>query len=186
MCKIKQSDTERVHVTFPGRDYPIEGMRIGLELHDEEGYYLSQTIVLEGPREKGDGIVLKRPEILQRYQHRATNRVPTDLAAQVRDLEHPRKHTADLLDVCSEGALIQTDAPFEEQALIEMRLSLPGEPPVALTGEIVHCGREGVSFKEGFRHFGVQFTEVDDDARASIRRYVHQRLREIAETAEDR
>jgi Tfp pilus assembly protein PilZ len=179
LVKILEVTVETVRVSFPARDYPVEGMCAYLEFHDDDGFYYHSSQVLKGPSAKGDGLALHRLSELKRSTHRRSFRVPTDLTVQVRDRAHVRKYNAALLNVSAGGALIQTEALFDFSTTIELTLSLPGEPTHLILSQVVHTSAGTAKAAPGVHHFGVRFVNIDPDAEQSITRFVWKRLQDI-------
>ncbi len=179
LVTILEIKDDTLHVSFPGKDYPIQGMRGALEFHDKEGfsYYLVQ--VTEGPTHKGSGIWLRRTESLKRSKHRDACRVTTDLMAQVKDEAHVRRFNADLLNIGAGGALIQTEAPFDFSTTAELAVSLPGEPSHTIRCHVVDMLPPSDKVHPNAKRFCLRFVEVEPDAEKSISRYVWQRLSQM-------
>jgi hypothetical protein len=181
LVRITEIADGAIRVSFPGKDYPVEGMRVYLEFHDEAGFDCYPTRVLEGPRPDRDSILLEWPVASRRIQHRTAVRIPTDLTVQVRDQVHVRKYDAAVLNLSAGGALIRSDAPFDFSTTVEVTLSLPGEPAYTAVGQVVHVARPA----ELDRHhpgeflYGLRFISPDPSFERSIGRYVTQRLRQM-------
>ncbi|MBI4557077.1 MAG: PilZ domain-containing protein [Candidatus Hydrogenedentes bacterium] len=179
LVQITDVGAETMKVTFPGTDYPVSGMRVALEFHDELGYTYYLSHVKEGPRTKGEGIVLQKPLDLRRNRHRHSVRVPTDLMVQVKDQIHLRKYDAALLDLSGGGTLIATNAPFDFNTTVELSLSLPGEPTHQIIAQVVHAA-EAPEARWGLnRLLGLRFVGLEPAVTRSIGHYIGRRLREL-------
>jgi len=179
MVEVVEVEKDTISVTFPGCDYPPDGVFVHLEFHDPEGFTHYHTEVVRGPQSREDLLVLSKPGEPKRNVHRDTFRVPTDLTVQVRDQVHVRKYDALLLDISAGGCLLQTDAPFDFDTSIEITLSLPGEATHTILGQIIHIAETGSRHDGPSRVFGVKFVGVPSDAASSIGRYVWLRLRDL-------
>lgn len=180
LVKILEVGEESVRVSFPGRDYPVEGMRIYLEFHDEAGFDCYPAAVLEGPSPRGDSIRIERPSACRRTLHRLTCRIPTDLTVQVRDHAHIRKYDAAVLNISSGGALVRTAAPFDFSTSVEFSFSLPGEPNHTVLGQVVHIAApDDARLHPEMQLYGIRFLDPEPDVVRSINRYVTQRLRDL-------
>jgi Tfp pilus assembly protein PilZ len=157
LVELTEVNESIVRVTFPARDYPVDGMAVSLDFHDADGFNSYTTVVVQGPIQSAGELVLKRPDQFHRTQHRQTARVPTDLAAQVKDQIHVRRYNAALLNVSGGGALIECEAPFEIGSTVEITLSLPGEPLLQILGKVAHATDSARPGKTGIRAFGVNF-----------------------------
>lgn len=178
MVEITEVGEDSMRVSFPGIDYPVEGMNVELEFHDETGFVYYRVEVLEGPWD-GEGVLVTRPREAKRNQHRDAFRVPTDLTVQVRDHVHVRKYDADLLDLSSGGSLLQTEAPFDFNTTINISLSLPGESTHEVTAHVVHVVEQDRTKRGPARIYGVKFIGTPPETCHAISRYVWTRLREL-------
>ena len=175
---ILETDERSIRVSFPGKDYPIEGMGVELECHDDTGFTAYRTAVLERPG-KDNAIRLKRPQRGIRNQHRDCFRVPTDLTAQVKDQVHMRKYDAAVLNLSTSGALLRTPAPFDFTTTVELTISLPGQPVHAILAQVMHVA-ESLDHRGDAEHFlGLRFIGKDSLASRSITQYIQERLREL-------
>lgn len=173
--RIEAVYDDGVRTSFPATDYPIPGMQVEIELHEENGYTSYVTEVLAGPAEAAGGLLLKTPQEGIFHQHRGRIRVTTDLTAHVRDQIHVRQYSAPVLNLSTGGALIRTDAPVHLGDMLEFHLSLPGERRHLLLGNVAHV------FDDGGHHssqhmVGVRFDDIDPSSEKAIARYVYQRL----------
>jgi len=179
MVKVLEVTDVHVRVSFPGMDYPVEGMPVELEFHDDRGFFCYQTEVIQGPRRAGDGVLLRCPTECARNEHREFCRVPTDLAAQVRDQIHLRKYTAPLWNLSCGGALINTDAAFDLGTTVELTMSLPSEPELTLLGHVMHVSRLGQERPGPTWVYGIRFLALDSDQQKALTSYIWRRLKEI-------
>ena len=182
LVRVVDVDNDLVRLTFPGKDYPIEGMRGEIQLHDEEGFFYYPVVVVEGPMLKGSGIRVRKMGGLKRSRHREACRVPTDLTVQVKDEAHVRLYNALLLNVSAGGAFIQTDAPFDYSTTAEITISLPGEPTHGIRCRIVDVLPACETARSTDKRFCVRFLDIDPDAEKSITRYVWERLHQMYPT----
>jgi len=170
---------DTIHVSFPGKDYPVEGVGAVLEFHDDEGFTYYATHVVKGPAEKGQGVVLHRQADPKRSLHRDCFRAPTDLTVQVKERDHARHYDAALVNLSAGGALVRTDAPVDFSASVDLTLSLPGEPAYTLSGQVVHVAEADEGRGPEGRYVGVRFADVPDHVADSITRYMGSVLREL-------
>ena len=177
--RILEVGPETFRVTFPGRDYPVPGLNIVLEFHDDLGFYYMPTLVVEGPQNQPGGITLRKAAEVKRSTHRDSFRVPTDLTVRVRDHIHVRRYDAALVNISAGGALLRSDAPWDFSSTLEITLSLPGEPLYTLLGQVMHiatCTRCG---QQPERVFGVKFIGIDPEIERAVTRYIFTRLPEL-------
>jgi Tfp pilus assembly protein PilZ len=181
LVRVLALDADTVRVTFPGRDYPVEGMRADMEFHDEDGYCYYPTEVLRGPVAGEEGIVLRRPAEVKRSVHRSTFRIPTDLTVQVKDRDHVRRYNASLQNISAGGALIRSDAPFDFSTTVEMDLSLPGESMHTISCQVAQILPSGSPQDCHARLICLRFAELAADADLSITHYIWRRLQDLYE-----
>lgn len=178
---IQAIDDEGIHITFPGSDYPIAGMGVELEVHEEDGFTAYESRVLKGPAEAlGGGVVLNTPDCGHYHQHRGAIRVTTDLTVQLRDQVHVRQYTASLLNLSCGGALVRTDAPLELDTVVELNLSLPQEALNIVLAKVTHLSE--VPQNDSQRLLGLRFFNLDPSAHRAIGRYVYKRIQETYPT----
>lgn len=178
LVKILEIGKEQVRVSFPGEDYPVAGMTVELQFHDEDGFNGYKSEVLEGPEPGRRSVVLRIPEKCERSSHRRTCRVDTDLTVQVKDHVHVRRYDAELVNLSAGGALLKTKAPFDFNTSIELMLSLPGDMMRTILGQVVHISMSTRTHPDSAHLLGVHFTGADADTAQAITRYVWDRLRE--------
>ena len=169
---------ETIRLSFPTGDFPVEGMRVELEFHDEAGYASYETEILEGPRQVGDGLLVKRPSEMNRNQHRSSWRVPTDLEADLKGHVHPRRYRVRVLNLSAGGLLGCAETPLVLGDTVELSLALPGFEQAALTAQVVHTAAAGGA-EAGQTLVGLQFVALDPAVRTGISRYLWRRLREL-------
>lgn len=167
---------EIVRVTFPMREFPVPGMRVMLEFHDDLGFTSYECEVHEPPNEPGDGLQLKAPVGGARSHHRSFWRVPVRLEATIKHQVHPRKHECVVLDLSAGGVLVQTGAELTAGDVAELSFVLPGAGTAELTCKVVHMPT--VSAGTGKLH-GCEFVGPDPVLLRAITTYVRQRLREL-------
>lgn len=165
LSEIRGVAEDTIWVSFPGVDYPIEGMGVELEFHDLDGLVRYHTRVAIGPKEPGDGIVLQRAEAATRLKHRRSWRVPVDLPAQIPAGDDGPVQQARLLDLSGEGALLEAAAGLEIGSAITLSFTLPEQPSHAFNARIIHSGE---AEQPGQCHYGLLFTEVSHEARESL------------------
>jgi len=176
LVEILDITDNAIYVSFPVKDFLVSGMSVVLEFHEADGYFECSTKVIQEPKERGDRAVLRWPEQSYWNAHRDSNRVATDLTVHVRDVSHPRRYDADLINVSTGGALVRTRAPLGVPDIIELTLSLPGEPLYYVKGRILHLGRSGCPGDPKLRIFGIQFVDLPVEAHDSIARYITEAL----------
>jgi hypothetical protein len=179
LVEILAVEKSSIHVTFPGSDYPIEGIPVEIQFHDKEGFRSYPTVCLEGPSAEREGILLQKPAECRRVQHRNSCRVPTDLTVQVKDQVHVRRFSAALQNLSAGGVLLECEAPFDFHTSVELTLSLPGEPSQTLLCQVLHIGDPADRPSAGARLFGMRFVNPEQRTIQCIERYVWRRINEL-------
>lgn len=176
---ILEVGADTVRVSFSGKDYPIEGMEAILEFHDDSGFTAYSTRVIEGPGQKGEGLRLKCLADGKRNVHRDCFRAPTDLTVQVKEQVHVRKFDAALVNLSAGGALLQTEAEFDFSTVVEITMSLPGEPSCVVLGQVVHVAEAPKRYNAPSHFYGIRFLNLEPEVQDGINRYIWNRLREL-------
>lgn len=178
LVDVLEVNEDVIHVSFPARDYPVEGMRVDLEVHNDTGFCRYPAVVMESPEHtEAKGLMLKIAKQPQFARHRGTCRVPTDLTVQVKAAGHPRRHNAELVNLSSGGAGICCSAPLATGADVDIEISLPGERLHSLCGTVLHerpadaCGN--------VKHFGVRFREAEAVVTDALARFIGKRVHEL-------
>jgi len=179
LVHILETTKTTLRVSFPGRDYPVAGMTVTLEFHDEKGFDYYEAEVLEGPSADHEWIVLTKPPSGRRSRHRDWCRVPTDLTVQVKDWAHPRRYDASVKDLSAGGLLIESSAPFDLDTTVEVTLSLPNQPTHTALARVVHILQPPAPTGNSSRLFGLQFINLEPVVGHAIALYVWSRLEEL-------
>lgn len=178
LVSIQATTDDSVMVSFPIRDFPVEGMRVELEFHDTEGYTRFESEVITAPKEVGDGLELRRPPEIVRTYHRGSWRVPVDFKANVKGHVHPRRLKVPVINLSTGGLLFLSDAPFENGDMLDAILPILGPDDDALTCKVVHRADAGRSMG-GVVQVGATFISPDPTTIKSISNYIHDRLKEL-------
>ena len=175
--KILGVAKDTIWVSFDDQDHPRQGTVVELEFHDGQGHIAYHTQVVIEPKQRGDGIVLQRASGDKFMKHRRSWRVPTDLVGSVRALNNGHVYQARLVDLSSEGALVETPAEFEVASFVDLTLAFPQRPPHTIKARVVHDS-SGQTHGLLYR-FGVRFTEIPRDAQRSLTLFLWKRIREL-------
>lgn len=180
LVRVLSSNPETIRITFPGSDNPLEDTWLRLELHEDDSVTSFRTRVIEGARSRDEGLLLEYPTSCSRRLHRDAFRVPTDLVAQVRDRNHERRYSADVVNLSSGGALLQMDAPITPESVVAMLLNIPRQPQCHLVGQVVHTRRRQAAPLSVKGLYGVRFIDPNLPTRESLSHYVGERLRHLS------
>lgn len=178
LVAIQKADSDTISVTFPIRDFPVEGMHVELEFHDTEGYTRFESEVMVAPKEIGDFLVLRRPPDYLRTYHRGSWRVPVDFKASIKGHVHPRRLNVPVINLSTGGMLILTDAEMAEGDMMEALLPLAALKNEALTCQIIHRADPAHSLG-GLVQVGCSFVSPDPNHIRGISDYILERLKEL-------
>jgi hypothetical protein len=178
LVSIQEVGEESVTVSFPIRDFPVEGMRVDIEFHDTEGYTRLESEVLVAPKEIGDGLVLRRtPEFLRTY-HRGSWRVPVDFKASVKGHVHPRRLSVPVINLSTGGMLLLTDSEMTVGDMLEAMVPVPSVEKDPFTCEVIHRADANQSLG-GLVQVGCRFVSPDPTSVKAISNFILERLKDL-------
>jgi hypothetical protein len=180
LVDVLERDDHTFHVSFPGSDFPLEGTTLDFEHHDDTGVILFRARVVRGARRKDEGLLLERPAQGYRRTHRDAFRVPTDLTALIRDQAHQQRYSAEVVNLSSGGALLQADAPFDQDSMLAVSLPLPRECIRSMAGEVVHMRWRQSTHLAQKKLLGVRFVGTGPEVRRTLSHYIGERLRHLS------
>lgn len=167
-----------LRVSFPTVHFPLEGMRVQLEFHDEEGYTAYETEVLESPKDVGDGLLLARSESPIRNQHRTNWRIPAALQVAIREHAHPRTYNGHARNVSAGGMLVESDVALRAGDAVDLSFELPTGREIKTVAEVISTAacpeRTSNAHLYGFRFIGLDPADV-----RALSQYIWHRLREL-------
>ena len=178
LVSIQKADDDSIAVSFPIRDFPVEGMRVDLEFHDTEGYTRFESEVMVAPRDVGDSLILRRPPEFLRNYHRGSWRVPVDFKASVKGHVHPRRLHVPVVNLSTGGMLLLTDAEMEIGDMMEARLPLPALEDEPFTCQVIHRA-DATKAMAGRVQVGCTFVSPDPTCIKSVSNYILERLKEL-------
>lgn len=178
LVTIVSVSPETVRITFPVQDFPMEGMYVNLEFHDELGYATYESEVIASPREPGDGLLLRRPPESQRTHHRSSWRVAADFRVEMKGHVHPRRYDAPVINISAGGLLVRSDAPVSVGDNVDLVFDLPGDGRKEALAEVVHVHVPEAS-RGGIPLLGLRFVGAEDVLKKSVTMYIWRRLRQL-------
>lgn len=177
MVEILGVNGKEIWVSFPGADYPLDGMGAELEFHTPQGYTLFHAQVLRGPRRDGDGVVLERAETSEDRHHRRHWRIPTDTTVVLHPVQDGKHYTAIMDNLSAGGMLVRTYAVLYLPCELEVEMPLDDGNTYTLSGRVVY-GAETSPFQPGPRHkYGILFGALEPGTRRSLTWYLYKRMR---------
>lgn len=178
LVSIQNVSDSSIDVSFPVRDFPVEGMRVILEFHDMEGYTRFESEVMVAPKEVGDYLVLRRPPAYVRNYHRGSWRVPVDFKASVKGHVHPRRMNVPVINLSTGGILMLTDGEFAVDDMLEADLPIPELAQEKLTCKVVHRA-DSPKGNDGLSQVGCTFVSPDPEVLKVISAYIWDRIKAL-------
>lgn len=178
LVSIQSVTDNTIEVSFPVRDFPVEGMRVDLEFHDMEGFTRFESEVLTAPRELGDYLVIRRPPSYVRNYHRGSWRVPVDFKAELKGHVHPRRLNVPVVNLSTGGILVLTDSEMEVNDMLEAALPIAELSGEKMTCKVAHRAAEPQSV-DGLVQVGCTFVSPDPTCVKAIASYITNRLKEL-------
>lgn len=178
LVTLLHEDREHLRVTFPVQDFPMEGMYVTIEFHDDLGYSSYETEVLQSPAQPGDGLLLKRPSESSRTHHRSSWRVAADFTVQLKSHVHPRRVEAPVINVSAGGMLVRTDMALSMDDNVDLEFNLPGDSLKKALAKVVHVHVPDLS-KGELPLVGLQFVGIEPAMSKAITHYIWRRLRQL-------
>jgi len=176
LTTILKVDDDILRLSFPMREFPVEGMSVLLEFHDDLGFTTYVCEVVDAPKEPGDGLRVRMAPGGVKSRHRSFWRVPVKLEATMKDQVHPRRHPITVRDLSAGGVLAQADVPVNVGDVVDINLSLPAIESENITCKVVHTPEAENS--NGL--FGCEFIAPDPVVLEVITAYIRKRLRELS------
>ena len=178
LVSIQKVTEETIEVSFPVRDFPVEGMRVDLEFHDMEGFTRFESDVLTAPKELGDYLIIRRPPAYVRNYHRGSWRVPVDFKAEFKGHVHPRRVKVPVVNLSTGGLLVLVDGGFEVEDMLEATIPIPGLVGEKMTCKVAHRSVEPHG-ADGLVQMGCSFVSPDPESIKAIATYISNRLKEL-------
>jgi len=171
LVSVLEVESDRVRVSYPAAHFPVEGMYVLMEFHDEEGYSTYESEVLQTPHQPGDGLVLRRPHADRRASHRRAWRVDADFKAIIKDHVHPQKHEVDVINVSAGGLQFATDLDMEIGHNLDVDFDLPGRGHHRVLAAVAH-----IMMKDGDKRaphrVGIKFINPEPETMQAIIEYI--------------
>jgi hypothetical protein len=178
LVSIQKVTENTIEVSFPVRDFPVEGMRVDLEFHDMEGFTRFESEVLTAPKDLGDFLVIRRPPAYVRNYHRGSWRVPVDFKAEFKGHVHPRRVHVPVVNLSTGGLLVLTDGGFEVDDMLEATIPIPELAGEKMTCKVAHRASEAQAV-DGLVQTGCTFVSPDPACIKAIAVYISNRLKEL-------
>ena len=172
LVSVLDVEPERLRVSYPSAHFPVEGMYVILEFHDDEGYSTYESEVLETPREPGDGLILRRPHADRRASHRRAWRVASDFKAVIKDHVHPQRHEVTVTNVSAGGMQIATEVDLGIGHNLDIEFDLPGRGRHKVLGAVVHLMVEDAPQRKAETRAGIRFINPDNETTKAMIEFI--------------
>lgn len=179
VVEILDVHEDQFRVSFPGIDYPIEGMLADLEFHDHSGFSHYQLKVLQGPQKGGDGVWLERPSEARRILHRDSCRVDVDMEVEVKDQVHVNKYPGRLLNLSTSGAMVESIVNINVGGTMEVTLNLPGEPSHTIITQVMYASEPEDTEAGRVFTYGTRFVGYEPGTGRAVTHFIWERMKEI-------
>ena len=146
-----------------------------LEFDDPFGGARYYTQICAATYDAADGLILVRVSGIEREGVREFARVPANLDVSL-EKSPSSSIDANLLNISSGGALIESDGQLALQARVGIQLTLPGSGDYKVTGQVVHVEQIEPNIKW---RYGIRFVEVQGDFLRALLNYLWLRLTEL-------
>jgi len=171
LVSVLDVEADRVRVSYPSAHFPVEGMYVLMEFHDDEGYSTYESEVLATPHQPGDGLVLRRPHADRRASHRRAWRVETDFKAIVKDHVHPQKHEVDVVNLSAGGLQFKSGLDLEIGHNVDIDFDLPGRGHHKVLGAVAHL-MVSEEARNAPRRIGIKFINPEPDTTRAVIEYI--------------
>lgn len=179
MVSILAIQEDSIHVSFPGIDYPVAGMRIDAEFHGDDSFATYSLRVVRGPETEGDGIVFERPTEKRQMKHRGSVRVETNMPVQIRRLSEVKYSPARAVNLSTGGALLESAQVFALRDTLDLKLELLDGETHTVQTEVLHIGRSEEAGDEPVFLYGTRFVGHEPGAGRAITKFIWNRLKEL-------
>jgi len=179
LVEVLGVEGKQIWVSFPGADYPVEGMGAQLEFHQDTGYVLYHTQVVRGPRQLGDGVIVERSETSDERRHRANWRVPTNLAVVIQEAGSGTRYSAIMENLSAGGLLLRAYANLNLKNLLNVTFELEDGEEHTVVGKVVYAAEESSLSRRPNQEYGVSFVEVPNAARRAITLFLYAKIRQL-------
>ena len=177
LVSVLKVHEDSILLTSPTRQFPIEGMQITLEFHDEAGYTSYVAEVLREPRDIGDGLLVSLPQNARINRHREFWRVPVSLKATLKSHVHPQRIQAEVNNLSAGGILVNTANRFADDEVLDIFIDLPGMENEVMVGKVIHSAPG--SLKNTQFQVGISFISPDPVLLGFITKYIRNRIWEM-------
>lgn len=178
LVAIQEVNEDSIRLSYPASQFPVAGMLMEMEFHDELGYARFETELLATPEAVGDGLLVRKPTEHCRTTHRGAWRIPADFNVILKSHVHPRRYELPVINLSAGGMLIQSEAELDLNDTVELKFLLQGtEKPMNMLGQIMHIHQP--DNPEDDPLVGIRFINSETEDRKSISRYVWRRMREL-------
>lgn len=166
---------DTVGVAAPPPPFPTSGQGIELEFETPSGVATYYTRVVICPEKQGDAMILMRAANSRGPERRTDWRVPVNLLTQVRRLSPPGVMPCRIVNLSSNGLLLEIENDLALEDVLDLYLALPGEPEHVVRVRVIREEPQGFWPKRMHR-FGLLFVGMAAPAKRSLTHFMWQQL----------
>lgn len=171
LVSVLDVEEDQIRVSYPAAHFPVEGMYVLMEFHDDEGYSTYESEVLATPHQPGDGLVLRRPHADQRASHRRAWRVEADFKAVIKDHVHPQKHEVDVINLSAGGLQFATELGLGIGHNLDISFDIPGRGHHQVLAAVAHLMVKEDDKRSPHR-VGVKFINPEPETTKAVVEYI--------------
>lgn len=169
---------DTIGVALDIEPYPDEGTGVGLEFESPQGVFSFYTRVIVRPHEPGGAMILMRAPNISGAERRRTWRIPMNVRTPVRRVAAGKAENMLLVNISTEGAMIETKTSLSLNELLDVVLALPDEEPHVVRARVVRA-EAPTPQRGGVLRFGLLFIEVAPAARRALTYFMWERLLQL-------
>lgn len=178
LVEILGVDNNQIWTTFPGINYPLQGVGGHLEFHNESGFLAYNVQVLRYAERPETGIVLERSESAEQRTHRTSWRVPTDISVAFRTPNATENFAGILEDLSADGCQLRTNPVLAIRTPLELCFALDREHGNQIVeGRVCYVHEESGLQGGSTIHYGIKFTRVPPQTRRLLTLFLYHHVR---------
>lgn len=154
--------------------FDIQARGIVVEFDGPKGTAAYFTRYLTSAPDSHTELVLLRSASLNCDELRSFLRVPTEIGVVVTLSDSAARFQAQLLNISSGGALIESDSLPEVEYGERLRLEIAEDPAISVSGDLVHFSNGKAASRP---RFGVRFVDMDNESVRALTWFVWKRVK---------
>lgn len=122
-------------------------------------------------------MILDLPDKVNKAQRRSYLRLPVNMVCHWSKPDEDTDQEAAIIDLSGGGCQLKTTETLEEGTEINLRLTVPNKPEIVIKSKIMRV-LERQDKKHNYYHCGVEFTEIRENQRDQIVKYLFELQRD--------